>query len=74
MGNEGDTGSAFRFEATLKPDEDPKEAETRWYRWNEEEKRWEFYGNEMPSWGESPKAPKTPSRRVRGLLCGSIQD
>jgi hypothetical protein len=47
-----DKGSDFRFEKTIKPDEDPKEAETRWYRWNNEEKRWEFYGNEMPSWDE----------------------
>jgi hypothetical protein len=40
-----DNGNDFRFEATIKPDEDPKEAKTRWYRWNKVEKRWEFYGN-----------------------------
>ena len=48
MANERDNGNDFRFEATLRPDEDPKEAETPWYRWENEEKRWEFYGNEMP--------------------------
>jgi hypothetical protein len=47
-----DNGSDFRFEATIKPGEDPKEAETRWYRRNKEERRWEFYGNKMPSWDE----------------------
>jgi hypothetical protein len=47
-----DSGSDFRFEATIQPDEDPKEAEIRWYRWSKEEKHWEFYGNKMPSWEE----------------------
>lgn len=58
MANEGDTGSDFRFEATLKPDEDPKDAETRWRRWDKEEQRWEFYGNEMPSWDELSEGAK----------------
>ncbi len=52
MTDRRDNGSDFRFEATIKPGEDPKEAETRWYRCNEEVKRWEFYGNEVPSWDE----------------------
>jgi hypothetical protein len=47
-----DNGNDFRFEATIRPDEDANEAETRWYPWNKEVKRWEFYGNETPSWGE----------------------
>ncbi len=67
MANEGVTGSAFRFEATLKPDEDPKEAETHWYRWNEEEKRWEFYGDEMPSWDELLEGVKDTLARVYDL-------
>ena len=54
MTDRRNNGNDFRFEATIGPDEDPKEAETRWYRWNKEEKRWEFYGNEMPSWDEPP--------------------
>jgi hypothetical protein len=53
-----DNCSDFRFEATIKPDEDPKEAETRWYGWNKEEKRWEFYSNETPSWGELSEGNK----------------
>jgi hypothetical protein len=47
-----DHGNDFHFKATIVPDEDPQEAETRWYRWNKEEKRWEFSGNEMPSCDE----------------------
>ena len=31
-------GNDFRFEVTLKSHEVPKEADTRWYRWNKEEK------------------------------------
>lgn len=53
----------------MKPDEDPKEAETHWYRWNEEEeKRWEFYGNEMPSWDELSEGAKDTLARVYDLI------
>jgi hypothetical protein len=62
-----DNGSDFRFEAT-KPDEDPKEAEIRWYRWNEEEKRWEFYGNEMPSWDELSERNKDTFARTYDFI------
>ncbi|QIN81578.1 hypothetical protein GBA63_02245 [Rubrobacter tropicus] len=68
MANEGDTGSAFRFETTLKPGEDPKDAETRWYRWDKEEKRWEFYGNEMPPWDELSEGAKGTLSRVYDLI------
>jgi len=68
VANERDTGSNFRFEATLRPDEDPKEAETRWYRWDKEEKRWEFYGNEMPSWDELSEGAKDTLSSVYDLL------
>jgi hypothetical protein len=63
-----DKGSDFRFEKTIKPDEDPKEAETRWYRWNKEEKRWEFYGNEMPSWDELSEGAKDTFVRAYDII------
>lgn len=68
MTKQGDVGSDFRFEATLKPDEDTKEAETRWYRWNKQEKQWEFYGNEMPSWDELSEGAKDTLVRVYDLI------
>lgn len=68
MANEGDTGSDFRFKATLEPGEDPKEAETRWYLWDKEEKRWEFYGNDMPSWDELSEGAKANLSRVYDLI------
>jgi hypothetical protein len=63
-----DNSRDFRFEATIKPDEDPKEAETRWYRWNKEEKRWEFYGNEMPSWDEISERNKDTFVRAYDII------
>lgn len=68
MAKEGNGGSNFRFEATLKPGEDPKEAETRWYRWNKQEKRWEFYGNEMPTWNELSEDAKNTLTEVYELI------
>lgn len=74
MANERDTGSDFRFEATLRPDADPKKAETRWYRWETEEKRWEFYGNEMPSWDELSEGARDTLSRVYGLILKSYYE
>ncbi len=68
MTDKQDNGSDFRFEKTIKPGEDPKEAETRWYRWNKEEKRWEFYGNEMPSWDELSEGNKDTFARVYDFI------
>ena len=68
MANERDNGGHFRFEATLRPDEDHKEAETSWYRWNKEVKRWEFYGNEMPSWDELSEGAKDTLSRAYDLI------
>lgn len=39
----------------MRPDEDHKEAETSWYRWNKEMKQWEFYGDEMHELSEGAK-------------------
>jgi len=61
-------GNDFRFETTIKPDEDPKEAETRWYRWNKEEKQWEFYSNEMPSWDELSERNKVTFARAYDFI------
>jgi hypothetical protein len=69
-----DKGSDFRFEATIKPDEDPKEAETRWYRWNKEERRWGFYGNEMPSWDELSERNKETFARVYDFIFRSYYE
>ena len=63
-----DNGSDFRFEATIKSGEDPKEAETRWYRRNREERRWEFYGNEMPSWDELSEGNKDTFARAYDFI------
>ena len=68
MTDRRDNGSDLRFEATIKPDEDPKEAETRWYRWNKEEKRWELYVNEMPSWDELSKGNKDTFARAYDFI------
>ena len=68
MADEGNTGSAFRFETTLKPGEDHKEADTRWYRCDEEEKRWKFYGNERPSWDELSEDARDTLSSVYGLV------
>ena len=68
MTDRQDHDSDFRFEATIKPGEDPKEAETHGYRWNKEEKRWEFYGNEMPSWDELSEGAKDTLTRAYDLI------
>jgi hypothetical protein len=68
VANERDNGGHFRFEATLRPDEDHEEAETRWYRWNKEVERWEFYGNEMPSWDELSEGAKDTLSRAYDLI------
>jgi hypothetical protein len=68
VANERDNGSHFRFEATLRPDEDHKEAETSWYRWNKELKRWEFYGDEMPSWDELSEGAEDTQSRAYDLI------
>lgn len=68
MGSEKETGGDFRFEATLRPGEDPKEAETRWYRWDEEENRWELYGNHGPSWDELSEGARETLGRVYGFV------
>ena len=68
MANKRDNGGHFRFEATLRPDEDHEEAETRWYRWNKEVERWEFYGNEMPSWDELSEGAKDTLSRASDLI------
>ena len=39
MADRRDKGGDFRFEVTIKAGEDPKEAQTHWYRWNKKEKR-----------------------------------
>jgi hypothetical protein len=69
-----DNGSDFLFEATIKPDEDPKQAETRWYRWNKEERRWEFYGNEMPSWHELSERNKDTFARAYDFIFRSYYE
>jgi hypothetical protein len=69
-----DNGSDFRFEATIKPDEDPKEAETHLYRWNKEEKRWDFYGNEMPSWDELSERSKDTFVRAYDFIFRSYYE
>jgi hypothetical protein len=63
-----DNGSHFRFGATLRLDEDLKEVETSWCRWNKEVKRWEFYGDEMPSWDELSEGAKDTLSRTYGLI------
>jgi hypothetical protein len=63
-----DNGNDFRFEATIKPDENPQEAETHWHRWNKEEKRWEFYGNERPSWDELSERNKDTFARAYAFI------
>ena len=68
MTDRQDKGSDFRFEKTRKLGEDPKEAESRWYRWNKEEKRWEFYGNEMPSWDELSERNKDTLVRAYDII------
>ena len=68
MANERNNGGHFRFEATLRPDEDHGEGETRWYRWNKEVERWGFYGNEMSSWDELPEGDKDTLSRVYDLI------
>lgn len=49
MTHEKDTGSDFRYRFSTRPGE---ETGWCWYKWNEEEKDWEFYGHEQPSWDE----------------------
>ena len=68
MTNRRDNGKDFHFKATIVPDEDPKEAETRWYRRNKEEGRWEFYGNEMPSWDEPSERNKNTFARAYDFI------
>jgi hypothetical protein len=68
VANERNNGGHFRFEATLRPDEDHKEAVTRWYRWNKEVERWEFYGDEMPSWDEFSEGAKDTLSSVYDLI------
>jgi hypothetical protein len=63
-----DNGNDFRFEATIKPDGNPQEAETHWHRWNKEEKRWEFYGNERPSWDELSERNKDTFARAYDFI------
>ena len=58
----------------MQPDEDPKEAETRWYRWNKEEKHWEFYGNEMPSWEELSERNRDTFTRAYAFIFGSYYE
>ena len=68
MTDRQDKGSNFRFEATIKPGEDPKDAETRWYRWNEEVERLEFYGNQRPSWDELSEGARDSLTSVYDLI------
>ena len=63
MTDRRDDGNDFHFKATIVPDEDPQEAEARWYRWNKEEKRWEFSGNEMPTCDELSERNKEHLRQ-----------
>lgn len=68
------TGSGFRWEATIKPDEDTEKTEVRWYRWDEEGGRWEFYGNEGPSWEELPGGARKKLTEVYDFVLRSRHD
>ena len=68
MADGSDTGSDFCFEVTIRPDQDPKDAEARWYRWSREGGCWEYYGNEMPSWDELSEGAKDTLARAYGII------
>jgi hypothetical protein len=68
VADRGEAGSNFRFEVTIRADGDPTETETCWYRWDKDEKRWEFYGNEMPSWDDLSESNRDTLARVYDLI------
>jgi hypothetical protein len=64
-------GSDFRWEATIKPVEDLEKTEVRWHRWDKEKGRWEFYGNEGPSWDELSEGAKMKLTQVYDFVLKS---
>jgi hypothetical protein len=68
------TGSDFRWEATIKPSGDPEKTRVRWYRWDKEEGRWEFYGNEGPSWDELSEGARKKLTQVYDFVLRSYYD
>ena len=66
--SEKKTGSTFRWEATIRPDGDPEKTEVRWYRWDREEERWRFYGNDEPSGDELSEEAREKLGRVYGFI------